>query len=397
MIPRVCVVSALYHPDLGGLGRQAQLLSERLRKEGVELFVIARKMEVSGRAVFSPSVEVVRVPSLFSKHHILEEISLKNILISVVFSLGCLAVLIRRRRSYDLVHFHGASIPLFVTLSFLKWMGKKVVAKVAAANLGTEAGSLSGKYWVAGDLLGGLMKKVDIFIAISEEIKTGLLRDGVPADKVRRIANFIDPSRFHPPEPGEKESRKADLGYAGKLLVLFAGRLVPRKGVEFLLKAWQKISSSFPDARLLLLGDGPMLPQLEKMASSLGILETARFFGRVDNVDKFLRAADIFVLPSIQEGLSNSLLEAMASGTAVLATRIGGVIDVVEDKVDAILVRPGDAVNMAEELGVLLGDESVRGRCASSAAEKMDRFYSLESRVEKYITLYSEATGGDFK
>ncbi|HEY6097653.1 MAG TPA: hypothetical protein VIU83_06310, partial [Candidatus Deferrimicrobium sp.] len=71
MIPRVCVVSALYHPDLGGLGRQAQLLSERLRKEGVDLFVIARKMEVNGGAAFSPSVEVVRVPSLFPKHHIL--------------------------------------------------------------------------------------------------------------------------------------------------------------------------------------------------------------------------------------------------------------------------------------------------------------------------------------
>ncbi|TFG56901.1 MAG: hypothetical protein E4H29_07115, partial [Deltaproteobacteria bacterium] len=102
MMPRVCVVSALYHPDLGGLGRQAQLLSERLRKEGVELFVIARKMDVEGRARFSPDVEVIRVPSLFPKHHILEEISLKNILISVVFSLGCLGVLIRRRRSYDL-------------------------------------------------------------------------------------------------------------------------------------------------------------------------------------------------------------------------------------------------------------------------------------------------------
>ena len=397
MIPRVCVVSALYHPDLGGLGRQAQLLSERLRKEGVDLFVIARKMEVSGGAVYSPSVEVVRVPSLFSKHHILEEISLKNILISVVFSLGCLVVLTRRRRSYDLVHFHGASIPLFVTLPFLKWMGKKVVAKVAAANLGTEAGSLSGKYWVVGDLLAGLMKRVDIFIAISEEIKTGLLRDGVPPEKVRRIANFIDPSRFHPPEPGEKESRKADFGYAGKCLVLFAGRFVPRKGVDFLLTAWQKISYGFPDARLLLLGDGPIRPQLEKMASSLGISETARFLGRVDNVDEYLRAADIFVLPSLQEGLSNSLLEAMASGTAVLATRIGGVTDVVEDNVDAILVEPGDAVKMAKGLTVLLGDETVRERCATSAAEKMGRFYSLGSRVERYIALYNETTGGVFK
>ncbi len=393
MIPRVCVVSALYHPDLGGLGRQAQLLSERLRKEGVELFVIARKMKVEGKATFAPDVEVIRVPSLFPKHHILEEISLKNILISVIFSLRCLGVLIRRRKSYDLVHFHGASIPLFVALPFLKWMGKKVVAKVAAANLGTEAGSLSGKYWVVGDLLSVLMRNVDIFVAISEEIKTGLLRDGVPGERIHRIANFIDPSRFHPPEPGEKERRKSTIGYGGKTLVLFAGRLVHRKGVEFLLKAWQGISPGFPDARLLLLGDGPLLAQLEEMASTLGISKSARFIGRVDNVAEYLRAADIFVLPSLQEGLSNALLEAMASGTAVLATRIGGVTDVVEDNVDGILVRPGDVVSMAEGLRLLLEDEPVRGRCSSSAAEKMHRLYSLESRVEKYITLYRDILG----
>jgi glycosyltransferase involved in cell wall biosynthesis len=176
-------------------------------------------------------------------------------------------------------------------------------------------------------------------------------------------------------------------------LVLFAGRLVHRKGVEFLLKAWQGISPGFPDARLLLLGDGPLLAQLEEMASTLGISKSARFIGRVDNVAEYLRAADIFVLPSLQEGLSNALLEAMASGTAVLATRIGGVTDVVEDNVDGILVRPGDVVSMAEGLRLLLEDEPVRGRCSSSAAEKMHRLYSLESRVEKYITLYRDILG----
>jgi glycosyltransferase involved in cell wall biosynthesis len=295
MTPRVCVVSALYHPSLGGLGRQAQLLSERLRKEGVDLFVISRKMSGMPPADFSPDVEVIRVPVLFPKTFILEEISIKNILISISFSLGLIAELIRNRKRYDLVHFHGASIPLFLSLPFLKWMDKKIVGKVAAANLGTEAGSLSGKYWFIGDFLAKRMKKVDAFIAISDEIRDGLLGDGIRPERIHRISNFVDTMIFHPPEPGEKENRKKALGYAHQTLLLFSGRLVPRKGVEFLLAAWRDVSPDFPDAILLLLGDGTSEQHLIEMAERFGISGKVRFAGRVDDVPNYLRAADIFV------------------------------------------------------------------------------------------------------
>lgn len=388
MTPRVCVVSALYHPDLGGLGRQAQLLSERLRADGVELFVIARKMKVNSRAAFSPSVEVIRVPSLFPKHHILEEISLKNILISGIFSLGCLGVLIRRRKSYDLVHFHGASIPLFVALPFLKWMGKKVVAKVAAANLGTEAGSLSGKYWFLGNLLARLVRWVDAFVAISDEIREGLLRDGVPSERIHSISNFIDPEIFYPPTSREKARLKAKFGYAGIPLLLFSGRLVPRKGVEFLLEAWREVCPGFPEAKLLLLGDGPLLKDLEETAIRLDINGTCRFAGRVDNVAEYLRAGDIFVLPSLQEGLSNSLLEAMATRLPVVATRIGGVVDVIRDGENGLLVAPSSGRELAAGMRALLRDAALGERLACAAMETIHASYGLESRVARYKDLY---------
>ena len=388
MIPRVCVVSALYHPDLGGLGRQAQLLSERLRKEGVELFVVARKMEVNGRAAFSPSVEVVRVPSLFPEHHILEEISLRNILISVIFSLGCLGVLIRRRRSYDLVHFHGASIPLFVALPFLKWMRKKVVAKVAAANLGTEAGSLSGRYWPLGNILASMLKEVDAFIAISAEIREGLIRDGIAQAKIHDITNFIDPEIFRPPTSEEKIRLKERFEYTGKMLVIFAGRLVPRKGVPYLLETWKEVSPDFPDARLLILGDGPLLDVLVKLATRLDIFGTVHFHGRVDNVSEFLRAADVFVLPSLQEGMSNSLLEAMASGLPAVASRIGGVVDVVDDGKNALLVDPTDRTAFSESLRRVLRSAELRARLAQYAIETIRASYGLEARVRSYRQLY---------
>lgn len=390
MRPRVCVVSALYHPALGGLGRQAQLLTERLREEGVDLFVISRKMDFPPGAVFSPAVEVVRVPAPSPGEHILEEISVWNILISLSFSLGCLATLIRRRRDYDVVHFHGASIPLFLSLPFLKLAKKKVIAKVAAAKLGTEAGSLSGRYFILGNVLASLIRHVDRFIAISDEIREGLLHDGVPLAGIIRIANFIDPKTFYPPDPGEKEWRKAEFGYAGKTLVLFSGRLVARKGVEYLLEAWRDLSSAFPDARLLLLGDGPLKEALEEMSQRLGIGATARFLGRVDNVPEHLRAADLFVLSSLQEGMPNSLLEAMATGLPVVSTRIGGAVDVVVDGENGLLVEPGDPGGLAKGIVKLLGDPSLRQKTGGEALGTVQKRFSLDSRVKEYLQLYQD-------
>ncbi len=390
MTPRVCVVSVLYHPNLGGLGRQAMLLTERLRKEGVELFVLSRKMKGMPPGGFSPDVEVVRVPCLFPRIHVFEEVSFKHVLLSLSYSIGIAAALVRRRRQYDLVHFHGASIPLFVSLPLLRLMGKTVVAKVAAAKLGTEAGALSGRYLGAGDLLARMMRRVDAFIATSDEIREGLEKDGVRPERIHRLPNFVDPAIFFPPGPGEREDAKARGGESGRTVVLFAGRLVPRKGVEHLLSAWKDVSPEFPDARLVLLGDGPLQDSLVALAERLGIGGTVRFEGRVDGVPDRLRSADIFVLPSLQEGMPNSLLEAMASGLPAIATRIGGVVDLVEDGVDGRLVEPASRGALAAALRELIGDPAKRERYGRAAAKRIARTHSLESRAAQYRALYAE-------
>jgi glycosyltransferase involved in cell wall biosynthesis len=267
-------------------------------------------------------------------------------------------------------------------------MGKKVVAKVAAANLGTEAGSLSGNYGFLGNLLARLVLRVDAFVAISDEIRDGLLRDDVPSEQIHNISNFIDPEIFYPPALDEKVRLKAKFGYAENPLLLFAGRLVPRKGVEYLLEAWQEVCPYFQEARLLLLGDGPLLKHLKETAFRLDIEGTCRFAGRVDNVAEYLRAADIFVLPSLQEGLSNSLLEAMATRLPVVATRIGGVVDVIRDGENGLLVAPSSGRELAAGIRAVLGDAALGERLAWAAMETIRASYGLESRVARYKDLY---------
>lgn len=387
--PRVCVVSALYHPNLGGLGRQAQLLTERLRAEGVELFVVARRMAGTPPASFSPDVEVLRVPTPWPRVHILEESSVRNLVISLAFSLGCAARLVRHRRRYDLVHFHGASVPLLVALPILKLLRKRVVAKVAAAHLGTEAGALRGRYAGVGTLLAWLTRGVDAFVAISDEIRDGLLRDGIEPGRIHRIDNFVDTATFHPPAPGEKERLKEKLGYAGQLLVLYAGRLVPRKGVDHLLHAWARVASAHPEARLLLLGEGPLREELEALSRNLGVADSARFGGAVSNVPEYLRAADLFVLPSLQEGMPNSLLEAMGCGLPCVATRIGGVVNVAEEGQNVRLVPPADPGALAGALNLVLGDPGLRERLATSALQTIRGRFTQEQRAPAYLRLYA--------
>lgn len=393
MTPRLCVVSALYHPNLGGLGRQAQLLAERLAADGVELFVLARRMTGMGEGGFAPGVPVTRVWTPFPGVHILEDRSLKNLLISLCFSLGCLALLVARRRRYDVVHFHGASVPLLLCLPVLKFLGKKVVAKVAAANLGTEAGSLGGRYGGLGTRLARLTRRVDAFVAISEEIRQGLLADGVAPEQIHRIANFVDPVLFRPPMPGERDAAKERRGYGGQTLVLYAGRLVERKGVAFMLEAWRDVSAGCPEARLVLLGEGPLLGALTEQARRLGITGSVRFAGRVDDVPGWLRAADVFVLPSLQEGLPNALLEAMASGLPCVATRIGGVVDVVRDGRGALLVPQADAAALAAACGRMLRDDSLRHALGEAAEAEIRGRFGLEARVATYRRLYAEVAG----
>ena len=125
-------------------------------------------------------------------------------------------------------------------------------------------------------------------------------------------------------------------------------------------------------------------------ADEFGIADKVTFVGWVDDVSDYLRTADIFVLPSLQEGLPNSLLEAMACGLPVVATRIGGVVDIVKDGENGILVEPGDPKGMAEGIVRLFKDQEFARKIARNAFQTIKNSYSIDSIVPRYIELYRQ-------
>jgi len=387
---RLCVVSPLYHSSLGGLGRQAKLLTERLAKEeDIELFVIARRMKGMPPDDFSPEVKVLRAWSIKPYKHTYESFSITNLLISLTFTLSCAFFLIKLRRQYDIVHFHGASLPLFINYPLLRFMKKRVIAKVAAANIGTELGSMKGRYLGIGDMIIKCLQGIDVIVAISEEIKRGLMRDGFEEKQILRISNFIDTRVFKRFSEEEQKIKKQRLLVKDRICVIFSGRFIERKGVDYLLKAW-KIVSNESNAVLFLLGEGPLLENMKQLADKLSITDSIIFKGHVSNIVDYLNAGDIFVLPSLQEGMPTALLESMACGLPPVAPRIGGVEDIIEDGYNGILVKPGDADDLANGIISLIEDEELRKRISENAYRTINENYRLESVVPKYIKLYKE-------
>lgn len=355
--------------------RQAVYLTEGLHRAGVELFVIARN--IPDLPPFDSSVDIRKIWAFGSQKR-LEAKTPLNLLSSVSFSLNLVLKLFKYRRDYDIVHFHGASIPLLTALPFLKLMGKRVVTKVACAKLGTEAGSFYGRYGLLGRTFILILKGVDAFVAISSEIEEGLLSEGYDRRRINRTPNFVELSLFFPGEGGRVRGRN----------VIFSGALEKRKGLDVFLMAWGEILKVFPESRLTIIGKGQEEAGLKGLAKELGLEDTVFFLGAVENVPSYLRDADLFVLPSYQEGMPNALLEAMACGLPVVATRIGGVVDVVKDGENGLLVEPGDHVSLAEAVLRILGDGCFAGEIASNALKTIREGYSLKGIVPRYIELY---------
>lgn len=387
---RVCIVSPLYHASLGGVGRQALALTEKLKTQGISVFVIARKMKGLPKCKYNNRIPIYKAWAFRPNKHNLENMNLINIIISLSFCLSASIILFKKRKEYDIVHFHGASLPLMSNILQLKLYRKKVISKVAAANLGTEAGSLKGKYSLLGKILIRLLRKVDYFIAISEEIKEGLLIDGYDQNKIVRIPNFIDTKVFYPVNKKLKKQLKKKLFLPDKKIITFSGRLVERKGIHILLQSFAMVVKKYKNIFLIILGGGYLEKNLKDQSQTFGIDKNIKFCGFVTNIHEYLNATDIYIFPSFQEGFPNAVLEAMACGLPVIATKIGGVVDIIKDGENGLLVEPGNKNELANALKKLISEPGYALSLGQNALKTIRENYGIDIIVNKYLHLYAK-------
>jgi glycosyltransferase involved in cell wall biosynthesis len=236
-----------------------------------------------------------------------------------------------------------------------------------------------------------LLRRLHRVVAISAETEAELVAHGFVADRIVRIPNGVDSNRFAPAPDPERARVQAGLD---RETVLFLGRLDGQKGLDTALAAWTRVTARRPTARLAIAGDGPLRPALEARAGELGVGETVRFLGLRPDSERLLQASQVFVLPSRSEGMSNSLLEAMATGVGCVATRVGGNSELLEHGVSGLLIPPGDAVALAEAVLAILEDAALEKRLGMAARATVMERYRMDRVVQQYADLYSAVMGG---
>ena len=200
-------------------------------------------------------------------------------------------------------------------------------------------------------------------VAVSEELKDLALKTW-PGGTIEVIGNGVDTERFH---PREESGARSD-----KLKVVIVAQLIERKGIQYFLQALARLDDSIRQrVSVEVFGTGPYADTLKGLAETRGLLDVVMFHGLAphEKIPELLRDADLFVLPSLQEGLPLALLEAMASGVAVIATRAGGIPNVLTDGQNALLVNPADAPALAAALARIVTDSELRARLRKAARE----------------------------
>lgn len=232
-------------------------------------------------------------------------------------------------------------------------------------------------------LTGGVLRGASQVIAISGALRETCLAAGVPASRVSLIPESIDMQHF---SPGAAER---------DFIVLFAGSLIERKGVNYFLDAAVRVRARHPDSTFVVVGDGELRPALETHARAIGIGQQVEFTGPLsqDDVRTRMQHARVFVLPSLEEGLGVVLIEAMACGTPCVGTRVGGIPDVIASGTGR-LCRPADPDDLADQICAVASDAQTWARYSAAARAHATANYDDLAVARRMIEVYERACGG---
>ena len=224
-------------------------------------------------------------------------------------------------------------------------------------------------------------RKVDGVVAISQRIYELLIAAGVRDDAIRLIHSGVDPRPF---EAAAKKSAPP----SGRIVVGMVAVLEERKGHRLLLEAARRLKEQGCRISYRFAGEGSLKKSLEATAYNLGLKEDVHFLGFVSDVPGFLADVDVVVLPSLFEGLGVSVLEAMAAGKAVIASRAGGLPELVIDATTGFLVEPRDGAGLADAIAKLAGDRSLMLSMGQRGRERLEKNFTMEQMARKNEDYY---------
>ncbi len=379
------MLTAGFFPYAGGSEKQTLEISRFLKRKGVKTLVITRRLPGTKK---SEEIQGVPVRRLFAPG--------SGAVNSLWFMFSSLLYLGVHRREYSVIHARMASSPAIAASIIGRLTGKRVVVTMSGGR-GVDEITLSGKTFQGRIKLFLFSVLKPEIIILAQDQTAALERGGLGGLPLRYFRNGVDTDNYAPSSPSQKAAAKRQLGFnEGDILFLFVGRLVPEKRALEFLDSWNeavKEQSGAAGAKsgFIIVGEGPQEQNIREKIKTLekqGLAGRVKLAGKQFDLSPYYQAADVFVLPSLSEGLSNALLEAMACGLAVLASAVGGAKDLVKEGISGFCFPPDDREYLKSLVLKFLGDKGLAQKMGEESRKTAVSGYSMSEVAQELIEIY---------
>lgn len=415
---RILMVIAVFYPYVGGSEKQAQRLALELIRKNIEVTVITgrwsnllKKCEkLNGLKIIrnltnfifyikgklNTKISFFHSDLLSSKVKLrLVRIFLRRIFVRIsvyIYQVSLFCFFLTHKNSYDIIHVHQVLFPAFISSLCARIFKKPVIVKVGSSGFNSDINQI--KKFPEGKLqLKYILKNIDRLVCTSRKMEEDFLNEGISKDKIILIRNGVKVRDFN-----------QSYDFCNNLVCV--GRFIKTKNIDTLITAFLKIIhiTGKNNLKLTLIGDGPEKESIVRLIKNFGLEENIILTGMVDDTAEFLKKSDIFVFPSLIEGLSNSLIEAMSYKLPCIVSNIPGNVEVIGENDSSytigkgyfkvtkygILFNPSDVEGLVNSVKYILDNPEKRKEIGENAYEKVIREYNIEIIADKYMELYKE-------
>jgi glycosyltransferase involved in cell wall biosynthesis len=379
------MVTGAYFPETSGGGLQARAVIRALHHDA-DFLVLTTSTDPSLPARSDEDgIEIRRI-----------HVDVRNTASTLTAAARLVSAFVGLAPRFDIVNLHGFSGKAIVLAALSRLFRKRFVL-----TLQTSVQDEPRAVRATGALAFWAYRSADLYLSVSPGLSRGYLEGGLPASRLRQVRNAVETDRFRPPAGGERELLRRELGLPPDVpLVLFVGYFSRDKRPDVMYRAWLANARSDRRPGLVMIGatraihgevDTRLAPTIREWAARDGVADRLFLVEATRAIERYFRAADLFVLPSVREGLSIALIEAMSSGLPCVASRLEGSTDVLlEDQVSGLLVAPDDEAGMAAAVRLLLTDRSMADRLGAAArATVLDR-YAIDTAASSWLGAYRE-------
>ena len=381
---KVLMVTGSYHPELNGAANQCRnLMSSLSRNISFMVLTTTQDTDLTSRSQVD-GIEVFRV---------LLEKGVSNYCRAIWKFTSFFS---SRRKDFQIVHLHGFTTKSILLVFLSKLFNKKIIIKMTSINH-DDPHTMKKR----GLLLYHFYSKANVYVGTNQQFKNIFQKKSYfPRERFSLIPNGVDTERFFPSSNGEKRRLRQQLKLPQKLkIILFVGHFSKEKCPDVLINAWKEyVADACPESAVIFIGttnpdhyevDVDLVKEVKRLAKPLQY-KRVFFIEKTHNIEKYYQASDIFVMPSLREGLPNAMLEAMSCELPVIVSQLEGMTDwVVEDGVNSLLISPGSGIELSEKIIHLLNNADLSIAIGKEARKTILKRFTIEDTAKQYNILYT--------